>query len=220
MIIPIPLRICNAFLIKGDRPILIDTGRPKDGAAVEAALKTQGLALPDLSLLLHTHGHWDHCGSTSELRLRTRAPVAIHAADAAMMRAGDNGRLRATGPVGWLLKPFLDRRFPPTEPDILLDGETDLTPYGVAATVIPTPGHTAGSISVWTKERDVIVGDLLIGGFLGGKFFKGKPLLHYFADDLAAVKASIRKVLALAPRRVYTGHGGFLEPERVARWLG
>src|SRR5271167_3071828 len=121
MLIPIPLPICNAYLLRGDRPMLIDTGRPRDAARIVAALAGHGVALADLSLILHTHGHWDHAGSTAQLRQLTAAPIAIHAADAPMLRHGDNGELRPTCWFARVFKPLLDRRFPGIEPDLLIE---------------------------------------------------------------------------------------------------
>src|SRR5439155_9427800 len=187
---------------------LVDSGRPKDAAAIAWALRKQGVAIADVSLLLHTHGHWDHCGSTAQFRQHTSAPVAIHCADAPMLRQGNNGVLKPTNLTARLFKPVMDLSYRGTEPSQLIDGETDLAPYGVSAKVIPTPGHTAGSISVLTGDGDIIVGDLMMGGFLGGRLFPRRPGLHYFAEDLATLKASIRKVLELSPRRIYAGHGG------------
>lgn len=219
MLVTIPLPICNVYLLKGKKPILIDTGRPGDAAAIERGLQVHGVALTDLSLLLHTHGHWDHCGSTSVLRTRTDAPVAIHEADAERMQSGKNGVLKPANLAGLLLRPFLNHPFPETQPDLLLREEIDLSAHGVDARVVFTPGHTAGSISILTGDRDVIVGDLIMGGFLGGRVFPRRPGLHYFCEDLAALRRSIRKTLELSPRMIYPGHGGPLDPDRVRRWM-
>lgn len=219
MLITLRLPICNVFLLTGQSPILIDTGRPRDAAAILAGLARHGVAPADLSLLVHTHGHWDHCGSSAGLRQQTSAPVAIHRADAPMMRRGDNGVLRPVTLSGRLGRRLLDRAYPPVKPDVLIDGDFDLAPYGASAKVIPTPGHTAGSISIWTEERDVIVGDLVMGGFLGGRLLPRLPGYHYFADDVDAVHASVRRLLEMKPRAVHAGHGGPLAPERLERWL-
>jgi glyoxylase-like metal-dependent hydrolase (beta-lactamase superfamily II) len=77
------LSISNAFLIQGDRAILVDTGSPKDGGKILAALAKHDVQENDLSLILLTHGHSDHCGSTRQLKEATSAPVAIHPSDAA-----------------------------------------------------------------------------------------------------------------------------------------
>jgi len=219
MLIPISLPICNVFLLKGERPVLIDTGRPYDVVAIISALDAHGVAPEDLALILHTHGHWDHAGSTATLRRHTTARIAIHAADAPMLRRGDNGVLRPTCLFARVFKPLLDARYPGTEPDLLIEHEMDLAEFGVPARVIFTPGHTAGSISVFTSSGEAIVGDLLMGGYLGGRLRPRRPGFHYFAEDLAVVRQSIRKVLAMQPTMVYPAHGGPLDPRDVARWL-
>ncbi len=220
MIVQFRLGLANVFLLKGDRPILVDTGRPSDAQAVVRALKEASVAVADLALILHTHGHWDHAGSTRQLKEWTRAPAAVHLADAAMMRRGDNGMLRGTSLTGRVLRPLLDRTYPGVEPDMTFEGELDLAPYGVPARAIPTPGHTAGSVSVLTADGDAIVGDLLMGGYLGGKLLRRRPVLHYYAEDLPTLHASIRALLQQGPRRIYVGHGGPLDPAMVARAFG
>jgi glyoxylase-like metal-dependent hydrolase (beta-lactamase superfamily II) len=217
VIVPFRLGIANAFLVTGDRAILVDSARPGDGRALVGLLKQAGVEVADLALILHTHGHWDHAGSTRELKEWTQAPVAIHRADAEMLRRGDNGKLCGTCWTGRWLRPVLDRRYPGVKADVELDGEVDLTPYGVRARVLPTPGHTPGSVSVLTAEGEAIVGDLLMGGYFGGMFWPRRPTLHYYAEDMALVRASIRQLLAAGPTRVYVGHGGPLDPRAIAR---
>src|SRR5437868_10877657 len=41
---PISLGISFAFLLRGDRPILVDTGRPKDFVRLQKALASHGVA--------------------------------------------------------------------------------------------------------------------------------------------------------------------------------
>src|SRR4051794_1679806 len=77
MIERITLPICNCFLLRGRRPVLVDPGRPKDAPALVAALRARGVGPGDLALVLHTHGHWDHAGSTAHLKTLTAAPAAV-----------------------------------------------------------------------------------------------------------------------------------------------
>jgi glyoxylase-like metal-dependent hydrolase (beta-lactamase superfamily II) len=83
--------------------------------------------------------------------------------------------------------------------------------------VVFTPGHTPGSISVLTQANEMIVGDLLMGGYLGGWFLPTRPGLHYFADDLDRLQVSVHRLLELAPRLVHPGHGGPLDLEAISR---
>ena len=63
----IKLKISNCYLIEGDGKILVDTGSPGEAKTIIRELKKRNVELRDLSLILHTHGHSDHCGSTTEL---------------------------------------------------------------------------------------------------------------------------------------------------------
>ena len=219
-VVQIRLRLSNAFLIKGDRAVLVDTGCGNESGAIVRALKREQVDVAGLSLVLHTHGHGDHCGSTRELRRWTQAPTAVHAGDAHMLRRGRNDPLIPTCFTARLIRPFLAQTFPRVRPDIELQGNTDLEAFGVACRVLHTPGHTAGSISIVTAAGDAIVGDLLMGGYLGGKVLPARPRFHYYADDVARERREIVRVLALATSRVYVGHGGPLRPDDIRRVLG
>jgi len=219
LIIPIRLGISNAFLLSGSRTVLVDSGCPADVPSLIAAMDREGIRPGDLSLILHTHAHWDHCGGTKQLKLLTEVPTAIHRGDAERMSRGVNSPLNPTGPVGALLRRFLDRPFPPLTADLIFEDELDLRPFGVEARVVPTPGHSAGSVTV-LGEREAIIGDLLMGGYAGGKLWPHVPTLHYFVEDMSLLRASIHKLLELAPARVYTGHGGPLALEAIRRRFG
>jgi glyoxylase-like metal-dependent hydrolase (beta-lactamase superfamily II) len=212
------LPICNVYLLRGTRAVLVDAGRPSDAGRLRDLLHKEGVAVEDLALILHTHAHWDHCGSTRQLKQWTKAPIAVHRADADMMRRGYTGNLKPIGWTAWLLKPILDLKFPGVGPDILVDHGTDLSPFGVEARIVATPGHTAGSITVLTPEGDAIVGDLVMGGYWGGRLLPGRPNYHYFAEDFDLLKASISDLMETwRPQRILPGHGGPLDPKATAR---
>ncbi len=217
MIVQIPLTISNAFLIKGARPILVDTGSPDEAGAILVALKREHVEVRDLALIVHTHGHSDHCGSTWELKQISRAPTAIHKSDADMLRRGRNNPVIPTNLTARVIRSLFSQTFRRLEPDILIANEMDLGPYGVNGRIIFSPGHTAGSISVVLENNEAIAGDLMMGGYLGGQFFPGLPGYPYFADDLNTLRASIKKLMGLSVSRVYVGHGGPLEPRAIIR---
>jgi hydroxyacylglutathione hydrolase len=208
MITPLRLSLSNAYLIQGSRAILVDSGSPGEERAIARALGRAGVALSDLALIVQTHGHSDHAGSTRALAALSGAPVAAHPAELARLRSGRNGTIVTTRWRGDLIRPFVDRRFDPVDPEVLLDEGFDLRPYGVEGQVIATPGHTGGSISILLGSGEAIVGDLLMGGHMGGVVQPTLPRLHYFADDRAALMGSLRRVAAVAPSRLYLGHGG------------
>ncbi len=211
------LPLSNVYLLTGEHPMLVDSGGPADVVRILDFLQEHEIAPANLGLILVTHGHWDHAGGAAQLRAVTKAPIAIHRADAGLVRRGSNGPTRPTCLTGCLVRTFINRGYPPFEPDILIDREIDLHEFGVMARLIFTPGHTPGSISVLTEAKEAIVGDLLMGGWFGGKLFPTRPGLHYFADDVAQIRASVRKLLELGPSVVHPGHGGPLDPQAVLR---
>ena len=213
----IPLRISNAYLVKGERPVLVDTGSPGEGKRILRALERHGVQLADLSLILHTHGHSDHCGSTAELIERHPVPTAIHVADSHMPETGRNDRVTTHGLTAWIIRPFVDKPFPPFTPDLYVDSDTDLRAYGLNGRIRHTPGHTGGSITLALDHGEALIGDLIMGGWLGGYLFPSRPGMHYFHADREEVFESLRQLLALGCTTLHPGHGGPIHADDVRR---
>ncbi|HUO51982.1 MAG TPA: MBL fold metallo-hydrolase [Gemmatimonadaceae bacterium] len=211
------LRFSNAYLVRGERPILVDTGAVGEADRVLAAVRAKGVEPHTLALILLTHGHLPVTGCAGEIRRRTGAPIAIHTADAEMLRMGHNAPLRPTGFVARLAAPVVQSgRGEPTQPDLVLDGPRSLADFGIDGRVLETPGHTPGSVSLLLREGDALVGDLIMGGYLGGLLRRTVPNVAYFQDDDRETVRSLRRLLAAGARRFYVGHGGPLAAERVA----
>jgi len=142
----------NAFIICGERAVIVDTGIPGYDAAILPAMERYDVKPSDVSLILITHGHHDHYGSAIALKQKTGAPVAIHKADSEALRTGVNPKLIPIGTKGKIMVGLSGMMKMPEikgmEPDVLIEGEMDLSKYGIAGKVVPTPGHTRGSVSV------------------------------------------------------------------------
>lgn len=111
----IKLSIANCYLIQGNKNILVDTGIQGESQRIIDYLKKLGLKLQDISLILHTHGHGDHCGSTMELREKYLIPTAIHKSDNHMCAAGQSDPVIDVRLMSKLLKPFVSKPFPKFE---------------------------------------------------------------------------------------------------------
>lgn len=212
------LKMSNAYLVQGEGAILVDSGVGSDEPKIRRALAAAGLEVRDLALLVHTHGHSDHAGSSASLQREMRGPLVIHQADDAMARAGKNVIGAPTSLEARLLTPFVDHPFAPVACDLALTAEIDLAPYGVAGRILCTPGHTPGSLSLLLENGAAIVGDLLMGGYLGGALYGTRPRYHYFVDDRAQVHAGVRRLLGLGVHTFYVGHGGPLAAQDVRTW--
>lgn len=206
-VIPVQLGIVNAYIVKQDGAVLVDTGIPGSEDAILSAMEKAGLKKQDLRLIVLTHGHGDHAGSAAWLREITGAKIAIHTNDAGMLRAGKQGALLPTGLVGRIAQAFIGGinrdTYPAAEPDVVLTGSFNLAPYGIDGNIIHTPGHTAGSVSVVLSDGDVLAGDLIFP-----QIPSGNPGLPFWAESPADIPASVGTLLSFDPRRFLLGHGG------------
>ena len=218
-VITLPLSISNAYLLLGDRPVLVDAGAPKDGDRLVAALRQHRVSPKDLSLIALTHGHTDHTGAVGAVAVGG-APVAIGAADTPLLRHGANGVLPPTGPAGLMLRPLVRRTtFAGVTPQIELEAAQRLDDYGVGAEMVPVGGHTPGSYVVLLDDGDAVAGDLIRGGFASGRIRPGYPLRHFFTEDRRSNRAAVQRVLDRDPSRIFVGHGGPLAATDVRRRL-
>lgn len=215
-IIKIKLGFSNAYLVKDKRSILVDAGSPGEADKILAAVQKSGVNTRDIALLLHTHGHFDHAGSTAELKRRLGIPVAVHSKDAFMLREGRNGEIKPRNLEARVVKAIVPNSFEACEPDLVLDEEISLTDFGVDGKVSFTPGHTKGSLSILFGNNAAIIGDAMMGGVLGGALFGTRPNYHYFIDDRNDLHASLKKIFGMKPATLYVGHGGPLMGQAAA----
>jgi hydroxyacylglutathione hydrolase len=216
---PLSLGFVTAFLVRGEKDILVDAGIGGSGRRILAALHRLGVDSRSLSLVLVTHGHGDHFGGLAELLPDLACPVAVHALDADCLRAG---RGPAGTPIGGISRLLVrmasrmgNRPLTPLTPDIAFTGSFDLRPYGIEGTVELTPGHTPGSVSVFLGNGEAIVGDLLRGSMVSA----GSPRWPFMADNFAELKRSVGRVLDQRPLKIWTSHGGPLTADAVRAFL-
>ncbi|GIG59682.1 MBL fold metallo-hydrolase [Longispora fulva] len=221
-VIPMPVlgkRGINTYLVLGRRPIVVDAGLPGNGRKIYDQVAQHGVDPKDIALIVLTHAHIDHFGAATELRRLTGAPVAGHVGDLAQYRTGQVRKpYLPTGPMGRAMAANKRLHIPveEVEPDVLLTGELNLSDYGVDGRIMPTPGHTAGSVSVLLDSGDLVAGDLVANAFMG--LIPGRPANPPFHDDARGNLASLQRMLALQPTTLHVGHGPALDPERVRRW--
>ena len=216
-VIPVRSRFVNSFIVQAQRAIIVDTGMPGYEERILQRMQEKGVKWSDVSLIIITHGHHDHFGSAAVLREKTGAPLAVHRADSEPLKTGINPPLHPIGAKGAIIS-GLSRmmKMPPTrgvEADILIDGEMDLSSYGVAGRVVLTPGHTQGSVSIFMDGGCVLVGDLIFGGLIRRK----APDFPFLGYDRQEILNSVQKVLDLNPKIVYAGHGGPFTVDSVRR---
>lgn len=145
-------------------------------------------------LIVATHGHFDHIMAAFALQLAYNIPFMMHEADAFLLQ---NMRVSAKHFLGLsTVDP------PPKINKFLRDGDTIEN-----LTVIHTPGHTPGSISL-VGDGVIFAGDTICAD--GGV---GRTDHEY--SDSVALSRSVRTILSLPPdTMLLSGHG---EASSVAR---
>jgi glyoxylase-like metal-dependent hydrolase (beta-lactamase superfamily II) len=215
---PISLGLVKAFLIQGDQAILVDTGMtPRHADRILAAMAERGIEPGDLSLIVLTHAHVDHCGGLSTLHQRTGAQIAIQEAGVEVLRLGISAEVQPASALGRLFGKLAPQgvKYAGAEPDTVFGEELDLYPFGVRGQLIHTPGHTPCSSSVVLPSGEALVGDLVMG-----IPFPRAARLPHVATNLAQVRESIQDLLALGVDTFYTAHGGPFAAATVRGLLG
>ena len=134
------------------------------GADAETILENVSELELDIKLIAVTHAHIDHVGALRAVKEATGAVFAIHEADA------DGGVIEG---MARMLGMVMTRSFrPPPKPDRLLKDGDILEVGDLSFTVIHTPGHSPGGISIY-GHGVVFSGDTLFQFGIGRTDFPG-----------------------------------------------
>lgn len=152
----------------------------------------------EVATILNTHGHIDHIVANEALKNAfPDAKLLVGAKDESMLRS----------PMKNLSALVLKRVKSPPADETLAEGDT-VEVAGAAGTVLETPGHTPGGISLYfsAEENDgqpiVFSGDTLFQMSIGRTDFPG-------GNGKQLIRSIRERLLVLPPGTiVYPGHGG------------
>jgi hydroxyacylglutathione hydrolase len=163
---------------------IIDPGG--DAKRILAEVERLGLKI---KYVINTHGHFDHTLANKGVVKATGASLAIHSADAPALTEG--GGAFFFGVIG--------KASPPAD-TILEEGQV-LTLGRIELKVLHTPGHSPGSICLYSEEEGVLFdGDVLFNAGMGRYDLPG--------GDYRVLMESIKRLLTLPDDTiVYPGHG-------------
>jgi glyoxylase-like metal-dependent hydrolase (beta-lactamase superfamily II) len=156
----------------GDAPVLLAALRGREVAAV-----------------VLTHGHFDHVGAAGAVVEGTGAPLLAHSADAddATDSARNGGMLFGFSEAA----PAVDRR---------LEHDDQVVAGDLTLSVLHTPGHTPGGISL-LGDGHLFCGDTVFAGSVGRTDFPG--------GDARTLRRSIEERIVPLPDAtvLHPGHG-------------
>lgn len=197
----------TCYLIRGEeQSILVDTcgtdGREKVYNAVKDA---------NVSLIVLTHGHYDHIQNAAWLANALGAEIAMSEADYAMI-TDQNAQPTYGRSLIQRISVFIARNGTGTvidtfEPDISLSDGQRVSGYGVDFSVIGLPGHTNGSIGIFIEDGNY----LFAGDACMNLFILTEPLLFSNYNELLNSMDLVRNSQA---HTVFFGHGFPYYPSR------
>lgn len=206
------------FAGAGDRNwVLVDAGLPNTASLISDAAEERFGKNARPSAIIMTHAHFDHASALEELSERWDVPVYAHEREHPYL----NGMAH----------------YPPPDPTVgggIFSATSPLYPRGpvnVSARLhalpedgsvpplpgwhwLHTPGHSPGHVSFWrASDRSLIVGDAFITTAQESAYsvalqkteMHGPPM--YYTMDWTEAAESVRKLAALEPELVITGHG-------------
>lgn len=233
--VPMPnsqLRYTLSYVLETPRgPVLVDPGYDEDAswASLVNGLAAGGIDVRDCYGVLITHAHSDHHGLSRRVREASGAWIAMHPADAALLKRGyldapwkqrlTSLMVCAGAPLDEVDIPQGQNRPNLHTPDRLItDGEILDVP-GWTVQAVWTPGHTPGHISYHVHEANVLLtGDLVLPTVLSRS---GVAEATSDTDPFGQLLTSLGSVARLNIRTALPAHQGAFGtlPERCTTML-
>lgn len=178
---------CNTYLILGETTLLIDPGHLRHVEWLLNQMKKDGISQDQIDVILLTHSHPDHFEGLGAFLER---PIKI-----AMAEEEEQYLIRS----GKHLFEMMRQPMPRYRIDFFLkEGEFRLKNNSFQ--IYLTPGHSPGSLSIYSLEkRALLTGDLLFDRGIGRTdFLEGNPKM---------LMESIERVSHLDIELILPGHG-------------
>jgi glyoxylase-like metal-dependent hydrolase (beta-lactamase superfamily II) len=202
--------ITAGYLIRSDRPCLVETGTAPSAPLVRDALAALGIGPADLATVVVTHIHLDHAGGAGDIAtMFPAARVVVHELGARHL--ADPSRLMASAAM--VYGDQLDRlfgRLAPTPPErITAVEQTGVVDLGGGRRLDShySPGHAKHHVGL----VDSVSGDLYVGDAAGvyiqetGDLRPATPPPDF---DLDVALQSLGMFAALQPARLLFSHFG------------
>lgn len=207
-------KVIGLGLVGRDSLALIDSGPDCCFEAVVAGIRRLGLRPEAVTHLLVTHIHLDHSGGAWRWAKEFGTTVCVHPRGAAHLE--NPGKLVASATT--IFGAEMNRLWGEIQPvpkekiSIVHDGE-EISAGGTVFRAVETPGHAPHHHAYWLAgERTLFAGDA------AGCAIEGGPLLPPCPPpdiNLELWRASLEKIRALDPERIWLTHFGSVDAPRA-----
>ena len=203
-------RITAGYLIRAERPCLVETGTAPSAPVVARALAGLGIGPADLATVVVTHIHLDHAGGTGDLAaMFPGAQVVVHERGARHLADPQRLMASARSVYGDELDQLFGALAPTPAERIRTVGQTGVIDLGGGRRLDShyTPGHAKHHVGL----IDSVSGDLYVGDAAGvyvpdtGDLRPATPPPDF---DLGTALRSLRTFAALRPERLLFSHYG------------
>lgn len=185
----------NIFLLQDDTALLVDAGTGLNFDWIKQKLRNFEFDVENLGILVNTHCHFDHAGG--DLDFLDESGCELMASGPAAKALG-NADKKAT------LASNFGEELEPLEVSRVLQDKDEIDLGGTSLTVLSTPGHTQGSISLYEPQEGILFsGDAV---FRGGVGRTDLP-----SSDPKALENTLQKLSELDVEKLYPGHGPIAE---------
>ena len=213
---PLGERFVACYVIVGDEAaVLFDTGvtETPEGSIVPYC-EAAGIPLESIRWAVISHCDVDHMGGDGAARrLLPELRFLAHQADARLIGdvdaiieeryrefRDDHGIDIEQGMIDWC-----HTAAEAVPVDIRIDAPTELDLGGRSVLVLPTPGHSDGSISIWDPTaRAALTSDAILGESL--HFADGRPAFPPTYRNPGPYLRTIESIEELAPQWLLTAH--------------
>jgi len=184
---------CNTILIDGKMPLLIDPGHRHLFNNVVEGMARDGKTIDHLKCILCTHSHPDHIEAIDLFDKEILKGISREEHE--YLNNGGKELFLATG-----------CRIPQTPFKLFLqEGIAKLGDKSLQ--IIPTPGHSPGSICLYWEEKKVLFsGDTV--------FYMGVGRTDFQGGDIDVLANSVERLSRLNVEYLIPGHGEIIKGEK------
>ena len=206
----------NVFVIcYNQKYLLVATSIHRNEKNLLKALDRLGATKENLIALMLTHSHFDHVANAHKIKQIFNTKIYIHSSEKRDLQDAIVKVPKGISAISSFFSHLGSKsaekfKFAKAQPDVCVEDSFDFKDIGFNITILHTPGHSIGSMSIIVDGEIAIVGDLMFGVFYNG-------LIPPFADFPSEMINSWGKLLETECQIFLPSHGSERNKELVQK---